>query len=183
MRRVRLTLEIAEAMPVVRAVARHRQQVPRDSGHLDIEILHERRRLVADRAPVIAVYQPAHARQVRFGGRLKRVQQVDDGVKSFVARDEITRFVGERALGQRRDVSAEHEERHVGHDVLDRGRQRRGSRHVLGGRRRLVTIDDDGGEHRRKSLHAIRDLLGCELVGFGIDNLDRETLVPVRTWR
>jgi hypothetical protein len=55
------------------------------------------------------------------------VQQVDDRVKSFVARDEITRFVRERALGQRRDVSAEHEERHVWHDVFDRCRQRRGS--------------------------------------------------------
>ena len=100
--------------------------------------------------PVIAVYQPAHARQVRFGGRLERVQQVDDRVKGFVARDEVARFVRERALGKRRDVAAEHEERHVGHDVLDRGRQRRGSRHVLGGCRRLVTIDDDGGEHRRQ---------------------------------
>ena len=61
-----------------------------------------------------------------------------------------------------------------GVDVLDGGRKRRRAGHVLRRRRRLVTVDDDRGEHGREGLDAIRGLLGRQLVGFRIDDLDRE---------
>ena len=37
-----------------------------------------------------------------------------------------------------------------------------------------MTVDHDGDEHRREGFDAIGGLLGRQLVGFGIDNLDGE---------
>ena len=131
----------------------------------------------------VPINQAAHSGKIRLRARLERIQQIDDGVKSLIARDKIARFVGERALGQRRDVAAKHQQGHVRVGVLDRSCERRGAGHVLRRCRRLMTVDDDGDEDRRQGVDAIRGLLGRQLVGLGIDNLDREPLVRARTWQ
>ena len=174
-RGVRLALEIAEAMPVVGAVARHRQQIPRDAPHVGIEVLDERRRGIANRVPVIPIHQATNSREIGLRARLERHQQVDDRVKRLIARHKIARFVGERALGQRRDVSAKHQQGYVGIDVLDGGRKRRRARHVLRRRRWLMTVDHDCDENRREGFDADGGLLGRQLVSFRIDNFDGES--------
>ena len=127
-----------------------------------------------ERSRGVPIHQTLHSREIGLRARLERHQQVDDRVKRLIARHKIARFVGERALGQRRDVPAKHQQGHFGVDVLDGSRKRRRAGHVLGRRRRLMTVDHDCHENRRERVDAIRGHFGRQFVSFRIDNLDGE---------
>ena len=95
-------------------------------------------------------------------------------MKPFVAGYEIAGFIGERALGQRRDVSAEHEKRRIRGGILDRGCQGGRAGHVLRRCRRLMTVNHDRNNDGREGLDAIRRPLGRQLIRLCIDNFDGE---------
>ena len=80
---------------------------------------------------MVAIDEPPDFAQIRVRRVAKGVKQIDDRVKALVARDVIDRFFVECPLRQRRDVSAEHQQRYIGVEVLDRGRNGGRARHVL----------------------------------------------------
>ena len=119
-------------------------------GHVVFEILDERRRRRSNgTGGALPPSQYASPRilssVVALPGGL---EQVDDRVQPFVVGDEVTRFVGERALGERRHVPAEHQDPCVGNRSTNgrAGQARPG--HVLRRRGRLMAVDDDRHEPR-----------------------------------
>src|SRR5262249_51875695 len=100
-RRVRLArVDVVEAVPGVRAVLRHGQQVPREAGHLLLDVPEKWRRGIRDGAAVLAIDEAADLRQLRRRRtRIQCLEQIDDSVQSFVPRHEVASLLSQRLLG------------------------------------------------------------------------------------
>ena len=151
--RVRLALEIAEAVPVVRAVPVHRQQVPGAAGHLGLDVHDQRRGRIAHDLLARSIDEAADLRQVGIAAGSQSLDQIDDRVEPLVARDEVARLLRERARRQRRDVAADHQHLLRRRRLANRRRHRRRAGHVLRRRRWLMAVD----HHRREARRQVGD--------------------------
>ena len=169
-----------EAVPVVRAILVHREQVPRHARHRLFEVLHQRGRLVGPelaQPAAVPIGQPANLVQARVALPL-RFEQVDDGVQAFIVGDEVARLFCERPLRKRSDVSPEHQDASLGNALTDGAAREARASHVLRRRRRLMPVDDNGHEPGFNLGNAIGDLGWRELEGFGVHDLNRVAAPP-----
>ena len=105
-RGVWLALKVAEAVPVVGAVLRHRQQVPSLIGNILVEVGNQRPIGDIAKAVVGAIPQSRHLIE-SWHRRFQRFDEADQCVHTFAARHKIGVFLAQSAFGQRRHMAAD----------------------------------------------------------------------------
>ena len=168
-RRVGLPVAAVEAVPVVRPVAVHGQQVPGDAGHRRFQVAHQGTVGRAADRPALAVEQAADLREV--GARRRQgAAQLHQGGQPLAAGHEIGLLFAEGAFRQRRDMASRKKHRLGGVRFLDGAHGVADRRHDLRRGRGLVAVGDHGHEARLEVGHAVGHLGGRRFLRLGVDD-------------
>jgi len=154
------------AHPVVDAV-------PGDARHLPVQIRGERRRRIRPDDLPPPVHETGYLFQLREVSTSEDLDQAGNGQQPLVASGEIAAFLSQRPFGEGSDVPAQHQDGHVGREILDGAADRARAGHVLRRGGRLVAVDQDGRQQRPVIVHTGRCLLGCQVLGCRIDDRHR----------
>ena len=173
--------EISEALPVVRAVLGHGEQMPGVAVQVGVEIFDQGRGGVETDLFAIAPRQPFDFAEIfRPNGRPtggKRPEKLVDGNGSFAGAGEIDGFFAEGLLGKGGHMSPHNDNGDMRSVLLDGAADGSGAGHLLGGSGGLMAEDNHADQAGVKCGHLAGDGFGAFMFGLGIEDGDRVAAV------
>src|SRR5262249_31142453 len=131
-RGVGLPGEAAEAVPVVRSVFFHWQEVPGQARHLMIQIFNQWSRIGFVDLAAIPKAQTSNCRVVASAG-FERLQKLQHRIGPFSGTDEVSSILLQRSFRQSRHVAADQKYFAVWRSLFQCGANRAGGAHILSG--------------------------------------------------
>lgn len=108
---------------------------------------------------------------------IQRVEKLGDGQRPFTVAGEVHRLLAQRALRQRGDMAADDDDRLLAHARLDGAAGQPCSVHLLGRSEGLMAEHHHRDQVRRPFGNALRHLVGDQVIGLGVEDVNGMTEV------